>query len=130
MKSAKKRVLIIDDEVAAARLLKLNLHHTGRYTAETVNKPTEALAVAREFLPDIILLDVMMPEMDGGEVAAQLRTVPALKDIPIVFLTAATTKAEVASKSGFVGGFPFVAKPIRVAEVVKCLEKVCANPGK
>ncbi len=129
MKAAKRRVLIIDDEVAAARLLKLNLHHTGRYTAETVNNPAQAVAVAREFLPDVILLDLMMPEMDGGEVAAQLRAVPALKDTPIVFLTAAATKSEVASNSGFIGGLPFIAKPTRMSEVVKCIEKVCANPG-
>src|SRR5438046_3344091 len=89
MMNTKKRVLIIDDEASFTRLLKLNLHHTGRYTAETVNDPAKALAVAREFSPDVILLDVMMPSMDGGEVATRIQASPKLKETPIVFLTAA-----------------------------------------
>src|SRR5881396_4146870 len=82
MTSAKKRVLIIDDEASFTRVLKLNLHHTGHYTAETVNDPAQALAVARDFSPDVILLDVMMPGVDGGELAARLQASSKLKDTP------------------------------------------------
>jgi CheY-like chemotaxis protein len=120
---AKKRVLIIDDEPAFTRLLKLNLHHTGRYLAETVNDPVRALAAAREFSPDVILLDVMMPGMDGGELAERLHAHPLLRNTPIVFLTAAVRKSEVAEQQGRIGGLPFVAKPVDLEEVIGCLEK-------
>ncbi len=123
MMTAKKRVLIIDDEASFTRLLKLNLHHTGRYTAETVNDPAQALAVAREFSPDVILLDVMMPSMDGGEVATRLQASPKLKQTPIVFLTAAIKKNEITSHQGCIGGLPFIAKPVDFQEVVDCIEK-------
>jgi CheY-like chemotaxis protein len=123
MMTAKKRILIIDDETSFTRLLKLNLHHTGRYTAETVNDPAQALAVAREFSPDVILLDVMMPSMDGGEVATRLQANPRLKQTPIVFLTAAIKKNEIASHKGCIGGLPFIAKPVDFQEVVDCIER-------
>jgi len=56
-------------------------------------------------------------------VAADLRAIPKFENTPIVFLTAAVTKSEVASQSGCIGGLHFVAKPVHVAEVVKCIEK-------
>ena len=127
MMTAKKRILIVDDDVSSARLLKLNLHCSGRYTAEVVNDPTNAVAVAREFSPDVILLDVMMPGMDGGQLVSHLRAVAKLEHTPIVFLSAAVTRNEVASRSGCIGGLPFVAKPAHLAEVIKCLEKSLRN---
>jgi CheY-like chemotaxis protein len=122
MMTSKKRVLIIDDEASFTRLLKLNLHHTGRYTAETVNDPGQALAVAGEFAPDIILLDVMMPRMDGGELASRLLASSRFKATPIVFLTAAVKKNEVSSHQGSVGGLPFISKPVDFKEVIECIE--------
>ncbi len=123
MMNARKRILIVDDEESFTRLLTLNLHHTGRYTAKTVNDPVQALAVARDFSPDIILLDVMMPGMDGGELARRIHASPKLKDTPIVFLTAAVKRSEVSSQHGSIGNFPFVAKPVDFQEVVDCIEK-------
>src|SRR5580765_1108812 len=90
----KKRVLIVDDEASFTRLLKLNFHHTGRYIAETVNDSTQAVRVAKRFSPDVILLDVMMPGMDGGEVASRIHALPRLSHTPIVFLTAAIKRDE------------------------------------
>ena len=120
---AKKRVLIIDDEASFTRLLTLNLHHTGRYTAEAVNDPAEAVAVARRFSPDVILLDVMMPGMDGGQVATRIQASSKLKKTPIVFLTAAVKKGEIELHRGYIGGLPFIAKPVDIDEVVGCIEK-------
>ena len=123
----KKRVLIVDDEPGFTRLLKLNLHHTGRYMAEVVNDATEAVHVAERFTPDVVLLDVMMPGLDGSEVANRLHAVPQFRDVPIIFLTAAVKKQEVLDGGGMRGGIPFVAKPVEFQEVLHHIEKVCGR---
>ncbi len=123
MMSKRKRILIVDDEVGFTRILKLNLHHTGRFTAECVNNPHEALAVARSFSPDLIFLDVLMPGVDGGTVARQFQQTEKFSGVPIVFLTAAVKKNEVASREGCIGGLPFIAKPVGVQEIVGCIER-------
>lgn len=129
MTTKKPRVLIIDDEASFTRLLKLNLHHTGKFVAETVNDPTRALTVASEFQPDLILLDVMMPSMDGGEVASRLQAVPKLRATPIVFLTAAVKRSEINAHQGLIGGFPFLAKPVELQELIECIDKsIPASP--
>ena len=122
MITEKKRVLIVDDEESFTRLLQLNLHHTGKYTAQTVNDPAQAIAVASEFLPDLILLDVMMPSLDGGSVALRFHACARLKSIPIVFLTAAVKRSEISEHEGCIGGLPFIAKPVDFQEVVDCIE--------
>ena len=127
--SSKKRILIVDDEPSFTRLLKLNLHHTGRYTAEVVNDSLDAVRVAERFTPDIVLLDVMMPGLDGSEVADRLHSIPKFRNIPIIFLTAAVKKQEVAARGGFCGGVRFVAKPIEFQEVLNHIEKVFGGTG-
>ncbi|MGZ8898833.1 MAG: response regulator [Limisphaerales bacterium] len=125
MITAKKRVLIVDDEPSFTRLLKLNLHHTGRFTAEVVNDSTEAVQAAERFTPDIVLLDVMMPGLDGGDVADRLHAVPKFRSVPIIFLTAAVKRQEVRAHAGLCGGIPFIAKPIEFEEVLTEIDKAC-----
>lgn len=81
-----------------------------------------ALAAAEQFRPDFMLLDVMMPGLDGGNLASQLQASPKLKGVPIVFLTAAVTHEEVRQRDGLVGGLPFLAKPVNLQEVLACLQ--------
>ena len=126
---AKKRILIVDDEPGFTRLLKLNLHHTGRYMAEVVNDSAGAVEAADRFAPDIILLDVMMPGLDGGEVASRIHARPRLRDTPILFLTAAVRKQELALTKGTIGGIPFLAKPIEFQDVISHIEKECRGSG-
>jgi CheY-like chemotaxis protein len=71
----------------------------------------------------LILLDVMMPGMDGGELAACFQANPKLKAVPIVFLTAAVTKGEVEAGGGRRGGCTFLAKPVVLSELVACLQQ-------
>ncbi|MBI2947058.1 MAG: response regulator [Verrucomicrobia bacterium] len=117
----KKRILIVDDEVGFTRLVSLNLAY--QYFVRVENSPEQALAAAQEFKPDLILLDVMMPKLDGGELASQIRATAELKAVPIVFLTAAAASREVNSRGGQIGGFPFLAKPVSVADLRACIEK-------
>ena len=123
MSTEKKRILVVDDEASITRLLKLNLEQTNDYEVRTENDATAALAAAEEFKPDLILLDVMMPGMDGGELAAGFQANAGLKSVPIVFLTAAATKGEIYARGGKVGGLPFLAKPVELAEVIASIKQ-------
>jgi two-component system, OmpR family, response regulator len=123
MNNTKKRILVVDDEPSITRLLKLNLERTGEYEVATENVPYAALAAAEAFQPDLLLLDVLMPGLDGGTLASQVQTSPKLKGLPIVFLTAAVTRKEVRAHGGRVGGQPFLAKPVNLQEVLACLKQ-------
>ena len=76
----------------------------------------------------MILLDVMMPSMDGGELAARMQATTKLKDTPIVFLTAAVKRNESAFHQGRIGGLPFIAKPVDFQEVIDCIESQLRRP--
>jgi CheY-like chemotaxis protein len=120
---AKKRVLLVDDEKSFTTLLKLNLEETGDYDVRVENWAEDALQTARDFKPDIVLLDIIMPRMPGGNVAAQFKEDPSLKDIPIVFLTAAVRKHQIDENDGIICDHPCIAKPAPVETVVEFIEK-------
>lgn len=120
---SKKKILIIDDESAFTRIVKLNLEKTGKFIVQEENRGRRATVAAREFKPDLILLDVLMPDVDGGEVAALLRSDPKLKDIPIIFLTATVSKRESGSVGARRGGLLFIGKPVSTEELIECIEK-------
>ena len=119
----KKRILIIDDEAITTRLIRLNLERTDRYEVREENNSANAVAAAQEFQPDLILLDVVMPALDGSDVVARLKTDAKLKNVPVVFLTATVRKTEVDAHGGIIGGFPFLGKPVSAAELIECVEK-------
>lgn len=130
MNTNRQRILVLDDEPGFTRLLKLNLERTGRYEVHVENRSTEALAAARGFHPDLILLDVMMPGLDGGTLAGYFLNSLLFSGVPIVFLTATVTKEEVSSHGGLIGGLAFLAKPVNMAELVACLEHHLAAKSK
>lgn len=117
------RVLIIDDEPKFARLLRLNLEATGRYEARELVHSFQAMALVRLFRPDVILLDVVMPDVDGGQLVRALQSDPATKDIPIVLLTGLLSE-EYIKRDYHVTGLPCLLKPIHLQELVACLERV------
>ncbi|MCX5831638.1 MAG: response regulator [Deltaproteobacteria bacterium] len=122
MKTERKRILFVDDRASDTQLVKLYLERTNGYVVRVENDAMAALSAAEEFQPHLILLDVMMPGMDGGELAACFQANPKLKAVPVVFLTAAVTIGEVEAGGGLIGGRPFLAKPIVLSEVVACLK--------
>ncbi|MDD5199184.1 MAG: response regulator [Terrimicrobiaceae bacterium] len=121
-----KRILIVDDESAFTRLLRLTLEGTGKFLVEEVNDGRRTIEVARYFKPDIIFLDVVMPEIDGGDVATQIKADPELAAVPIVFLTAIVSPKEARHQSD-IGGFPFLAKPVSVESIVQTVAAHCPS---
>jgi DNA-binding response OmpR family regulator len=125
----KKRILIIDDEVSFARMVKINLEKTGAFEVRVENRAAAAVPAAREFRPDLVLLDVIMPNMDGGDVAKQIKRDRTLRGTPIVFLTATVSKRE-AGEGGFnSGGELFLAKPVSVEALIACINEHVRKPG-
>ena len=118
-----KKILVVDDEPKITRMIKLVLEQTGRYEVRTENLGRKAIEAAREFRPDLILLDVMMPGMLGSEIAAQLQADPELRATKFVFLTAFVTKDEELRSAGQIGGHTFVAKPFTADDLCRVVEK-------
>jgi CheY-like chemotaxis protein len=100
----------------------LNLEETGNYEVRVENWAEDAYSAAKAFKPDLVLLDIIMPRMPGGNVAAQLKEDAELKDIPIVFLTAAVRKHQVEENEGIICDFPCLAKPATVEMVIDAIE--------
>ena len=118
----KRRILIVDDDANSTHLVKILLERSGPYQVLEENDPTKADQTAHNFNPDVILLDIIMPKMDGGELATQIESDRELHDTPIIFLTALVTHVE--AKSGLhVQGHPLVAKPISIPELIEAIEK-------
>jgi two-component system alkaline phosphatase synthesis response regulator PhoP len=105
------KVLVVDDEEAILELLKYNLEKSG-FDVRTANNGQVAVDVAKKFHPELVLLDIMMPKMDGVEACRQLRAMPELANTYIVFLTArAEEYSEVAAFD--VGADDYILKPIK-----------------
>ncbi len=120
----KKRVLVVDDEKGFTDFIREALERTGRYEVRAENTGGSTLGAVRTFHPDLIFLDILLPDVEGSKVASDIRAEAGLRHVPIVFLTAIVTKEEQAAESGgLIGGFPFLAKPVTIEELVRCVEK-------
>jgi CheY-like chemotaxis protein len=123
-----KRILVVDDEKKIRELLELRLIAAG-YEVVQASDGEAGVAQAKAYQPDLILMDVMMPKMDGAEAVKCLQEDPATKDIPVIFLTAIITKEEEENQSfGAQMNVPqhrFIAKPfdpkILLAEIKKAV---------
>ncbi|TAK82672.1 MAG: response regulator [Betaproteobacteria bacterium] len=119
----KKRILVVDDQPGFTRMIKRILEQTGLYEVRMENLARKAIDAAREFRPDLILLDVMMPGMLGSEVAAQLQQDSELSSIKFAFITAVVSKADVQDAGAQIGGHEFIAKPIGAEDLCRFVEK-------
>jgi adenylate cyclase len=123
-----RRILIVDDERDSTHLLKILLEKTGGYVVHEENEAVNAHRSAHNFRPDLILLDIMMPWKDGGDVARQIDADPQLQKTPIIFLTGLVTKSE-AGAGLRIQGYPVLAKPINVPELINRLEENLPAPS-
>jgi len=118
----KPRILVVDNNAQFADRVRLLLEATGNYIACAVNDPRRALETARSFKPDLVVVDLIMPQADGLEVAAQLEADWALHAVPIVFMTALITPEE-ARDGRRINGHRVVPKPTHGFDLIKVVEE-------
>jgi two-component system, OmpR family, response regulator len=114
--------LIVDNNAQFADRARLLLEATGHYIACAVNDPRRALEAACSFRPDFVLLDLIMPEADGTEVAAEITSDWMLHSVPIVFVTSLITPEE-ARDARRINGHHISAKPHTAAELLRVVEE-------
>ena len=119
------RVLVVDDDPAIVHLLELNLELEGHVPA-SVGDGREVLARMREVRPDVVLLDIMLPYVDGWQVCEAIRADPELGDTPVVLLTARTQSADL-EHGQRVGADAYVTKPFDPAEVLGWIERLATG---
>lgn len=115
------RVLVVDDEDQVLQLVTSMLEVEG-HDVVTASHGVEALLRVEDSRPDAILLDIVLPRMDGATVAQKLREDPGTADIPIVFLTGLVDSDEVERKGPIIGGQYFLAKPFDAERLFQVLE--------
>lgn len=122
MSNSKQKILIVDDEPDILELIEYNLKKEG-YQVYTASNGLDAIQQAKKHLPDLIVLDIMMPKLDGIETCRQLRAIPEFKSTFIVFLTARSE--EYSEISGFnVGADDYIAKPIKPRALVSRINAI------
>jgi CheY-like chemotaxis protein len=119
----KPRILLVDDEVGITRALALYLRENGDCEVQVENVGSRALATARQFRPDLIFLDIVMPDADGATLAAEIKADSVLHATPIVFLTALVSQRETGGGTKQIGGHPFLAKPVDPDTVLAYISK-------
>ena len=127
----RKKILVVDDEKKLRELLDMRLSSAG-YEVIQARHGEEGVEQAKEHLPDLILMDVMMPRMDGGEAVKCLEEDPSTKDIPVIFLTAIITKEEENQAFGIqldAAKYRVIAKPFDPQSLLVEIKKVLDGQG-
>jgi CheY-like chemotaxis protein len=120
----KRKILIVDDDEAVLDFLQAKLG--ARYDIVSTNAPENVLKLAREHLPSLILCDVDMPELDGGDISKVLFADEQLRHVPVLFLTALATPQDLKRLAGQLGGRPAVSKSDPVDKLVQRIESLLA----
>ncbi|HEU4940589.1 MAG TPA: response regulator [Candidatus Eisenbacteria bacterium] len=124
--SSRGRVLVVDDEPDLVRVLEFGLRASG-YTVESASDGQEGLKKAREIKPDVILLDLMLPKLDGYKVCRLLKFDDRFKHIPIIILSARTQEGDQALAIEM-GANRFVTKPYDFSEILGYIETLLKSP--
>ena len=119
---SKRRVLIVDDDVNLSRLAGMILENSGKYEVLIVNHSARALAAAIQFQTEVMLLDVDMPGLSGGDLASAAALDSRLRDIPILFLTGLVRHEETTDGPVESGGMRFLAKPVDPAQLLAAVD--------
>lgn len=122
------KILVIDDEPEITEIIEAFLVNAG-YTVQVQNDPTRAVALARQYNPDLILLDIMMPGTDGYQICNRIKEDQALSGTPVIFLTGKDTKDD-QGRSFQVGGDMFIKKPFSCERLLEIVNIVLLSVGK
>ena len=118
-----KKILIVDDEQDTLSVLGKGLTAEG-YLIIKADNGGDALVLATSERPDLIILDVLMPGMDGGEVAGRLKGIPETEDIPVIFLTGMFPKREEEEEGHTVAGHVLLDRPYDILKLVTAIRKL------
>jgi len=124
-----RRILLVDDEPGFTQLLRLNLERVGRYELWEANESRDVLETARAFRPDLILMDLSMPDPDGSALAADLHNDPALCHVPVLFLTALASRETIRPQRMGLGRRTYLPKPIDLRRLVAWIDALTAAAG-
>lgn len=126
-----KSILYVEDDLHVRTTAKLVMEVLGKFDVRECSSGREALLAARDFRPDLILLDVMMPELDGVNTLAMLRRMPHLADVPALFVTALTSEEDIARyiEAGAIGVIPKPLLPLRLTGQLHSLWDQHKNAG-
>jgi two-component system OmpR family response regulator len=125
------RILLVDDDAPLTRLLRLGIEQTGEFEVRVANSGAAALAAVADFAPDIVLLDIIMPDMRGTDVLTELRARGLNRDTRVVFLTAvpphdALVRSGYDPEAALINGCPYLIKPVTTAQVLAEVKRVLA----
>ena len=119
----KKRILIVDDDPTAIKLLRLNIESMGDFEVFTESQGSYAVVAARECRPDLVIMDIMMPDMLGSDAAAALQEDSVLGGIKVVFITSMLKKGEERKPGKGNGAQTIFAKPLSKVELVDIIKQ-------
>jgi CheY-like chemotaxis protein len=115
------KILVVDDSEIDLEILQAQLEGLGFQNIIRCSDSRDANRLARQHRPDLILLDIMMPELTGGEVRELLKENPETREIPVIYISAIIKKKEQTSFEGFAGGQIIIAKPYYAEEISKAI---------
>ena len=122
-----KKIVMVDDEVDFCELIADSLKNAGLGQIITCSDSTKALGLIMDTKPDLVLLDIRMPVISGDQIASELRANDEFKKIPIIFLTALVDNRETQGKENFIGNNIFLAKPVKIKELINTVRNVLDN---
>jgi len=125
---AHKKIVIVDDDQDYARILKTYLQRYGIYEIHVELRGQDVLNLVAQIQPDLVVMDVCMPELSGDEIAERMTHEPRTKDVPVLFLTSIVKPEEIRSSGRFIGGYPFISKAESIERVVDTIREYL-GPG-
>lgn len=122
------KILVVDDEPEITEIIEAFLENAG-YVVKVENSPEKAIRLAREIKPDLILLDIMMPGIDGYTICNRIKEDPGMGNIPVIFLTGKDSKDD-QGRSFQVGGDMFIKKPFSCERLLEIVNIVLLSVGR